>query len=131
MQRQIDPEGKKSTAYRIELGGLRLAVLGHILSPISDDDLENLGVIDIVIIPVGGGGYTLDARDAAAVARQIGPKIVIPTHYEDGAVKYEVPQEPVELFIKEMGGLYEKADSLKLKNGSLPEALTVFELKRK
>jgi L-ascorbate metabolism protein UlaG (beta-lactamase superfamily) len=129
MQRQIDPEGKQATAYRIEFGGTRIAVLGHILSPISDDDLESLGVIDIVVVPVGGGGYTLDARDAAAVARQIGPKVVIPTHYQDKAVKYEVPQEPLELFVKEMGGIYEKIDSLKLKNGSLPEALTVYELK--
>ncbi|MDR3125722.1 MAG: MBL fold metallo-hydrolase [Candidatus Nomurabacteria bacterium] len=131
MQRHIDPDGKVGVAYRLVLDGVRIAVLGHILAPISDDDLEALGVVDVLILPVGGGGYTLDAKDAAAITRQIGPKVVIPTHYEDKDIKYEVPQEPVEAFIKEIGGNYEKVDSLKLKNGALPEVLTVYELKRK
>jgi L-ascorbate metabolism protein UlaG (beta-lactamase superfamily) len=130
-QRHIDPEGKVGVAYRLVLDGVRIAVLEHILSPISDDDLEALGTIDILIVPVGGGGYTLDAKDAASVTRQIGPKVVVPTHYADSGVKYEVAQEPVELFIKEIGANLEKADSLKVKNGALPEVLTVYELKRK
>jgi L-ascorbate metabolism protein UlaG (beta-lactamase superfamily) len=131
MQRHIDPEGKNGVAYRIVLDGIRAAVLGHVSATISDDDLEALGVIDVLIIPVGGGGYTLDAKDAANITRQIGPKIVIPTHYEDKTIKYEVPQEPIEAFIKEIGGDHKKVDSLKLKNGALPEVLTIYELKRK
>jgi L-ascorbate metabolism protein UlaG (beta-lactamase superfamily) len=131
MQRHIDPEGKAGVAYRVVLDSVRVAVLGHILAPISDDDLEALGDIDVLILPVGGNGYTLDAKDAVTVVRQVGPKIVVPTHYEDTAIKYEVPQEPIDAFIKEIGGSYEKADSLKLKNGALPEVLTVYELKRK
>lgn len=131
MQRHIDPEGKNGVAYRLVLDGVRIAVLGHILAPISDDDLEALGIIDVLIVPVGGGGYTLDAKDAASITRQIGPKIVIPTHHEDKAIKYEVSQESVEGFVKEIGGNHESADSLKLKNAALPETLTVYELKRK
>jgi L-ascorbate metabolism protein UlaG (beta-lactamase superfamily) len=131
MRRHIDPEGKAATSYRIELDGVRVAVLGHIAAPISDDDLESLGIIDIVVVPVGGNGYTLDARDAAAVVRQISPKVVIPTHYAEDKIAYEVSQESVSLFIKEMGGAYANIDTLKIKNGSLPEAMTVYELKRK
>jgi L-ascorbate metabolism protein UlaG (beta-lactamase superfamily) len=131
VQRHIDPEGKAGVAYRLVLDGVRIAVLGHVLAPISDDDLEALGIIDVLIVPVGGGGYTLDAKDASDITRQIGPKIVIPTHYADKDIKYEVPQEPVDGFIKEIGGNYEKVDSLKLKNGALPEMLTVYELARK
>ncbi|MDR1196883.1 MAG: MBL fold metallo-hydrolase, partial [Candidatus Nomurabacteria bacterium] len=73
MQRHIDPEGKNGVAYRLVLDGVRIAILGHILAPISDDDLEALGIIDVLIVPVGGGGYTLDAKDAASITRQIGP----------------------------------------------------------
>ncbi|MDR2524415.1 MAG: MBL fold metallo-hydrolase [Candidatus Nomurabacteria bacterium] len=128
VKKHIDPDGKNATMYRIELDGTRLAVLGHIEAPLSDDDLEALGVIDIAIVPVGGGGYTLDARDAAAVVRQLSPRAVIPTHYADATTKYEVPQESVELFTKEMGAAHEKAAGTKIKNGALPEVLTIFEL---
>ena len=124
----IDNDGKNATMYRVETGGVRLAVIGHTDAPLSDDDLENLGIIDIVIVPVGGGGYTLDARDGATIVRQIAPKVAIPTHFADAHVKYEVPQESVDLFIKEMGGAYEKMNSLKVKG--LPEVMTVVELAR-
>lgn len=130
-QRHIDPEGKKGVAYRITIDGIRIAILGHISSLISDDDIENLGTIDILILPVGGGGYTLDAKDAASVVQQIGPKVVIPTHYKNEKIEYEVPQEPLELFNKEIGLNVEKLDSLKIKNNTLPEVLTVYELKQK
>jgi L-ascorbate metabolism protein UlaG (beta-lactamase superfamily) len=130
MKRHTDPDGKNATAYRIELDGLRIAVVGHIEAPLSDDVLETFGVIDIAIVPVGGNGYTLDARDAASVVRQLSPKVVIPTHYADKMIKYEVPQEPVELFIKEMGGVHEKISSLKFKGNSLPETLTVYEISK-
>lgn len=126
-----DEAGKNSTMYRLECDGVRIAVVGHTDAPIDDDDLEELGVIDIVVVPVGGGGYTLDARDAATIVRQITPKVAIPTHFADSHVKYEVPQESVDEFIKAMGGNNEKNNVLKIKGlGSLPEALTVVELAR-
>lgn len=129
-KKHIDPDGKNTTMYRVESDGTRIAVVGHTDAPISDDDLESIGVVDIAIVPVGGGGYTLDARDAATIARQLSPKVVIPTHFADKAIKYEVPQDDVDQFIKEMGGAHEKVSSLKIKNGSLPETLTVYEIIR-
>lgn len=130
-QRYIDPESKKGVMYRIIIDGMRIAVLGHTTAPINDDDLEALGIIDVLIIPVGGGGYTLDAKDAASITNQIGPKVVIPTHFDDKDIKYEVPQESIELFIKEIGANLEKADSFKIKNNVLPDTLTIYELRRK
>ena len=129
-KRHIDPEGKAATMYRVEVGGVRFAIIGHVDAPISDEDLETIGVVDVVIVPVGGGGYTLDSRDATTIVRQISPKVVIPTHFADKSVAYEVPQEGIEPFIKEMGGLHETVHSLKLKNGLLPDSLTVFEIAR-
>lgn len=127
-QRLIDPNGKKSTIYSISIDGVKIAAIGHIQSPIGDDDLESLGNVDIAIIPIGGGGYTLDARDASSVIRQLSPKIVIPTHYADKNTTYEVPQDDLELFFNEMSAIRDKVSSLKIKNGSLPEVLTVYEI---
>lgn len=126
-----DEAGKHSTMYRVEIDGVRIAIIGHTDAPLDDDDLENLGVIDVVIVPVGGNGYTLDARDAAAIVQQISPKAVIPTHFADHHVKYEVPQEPIDEFIKIMSAAHEKASALKVKGvGGLPEALTIYEINR-
>jgi L-ascorbate metabolism protein UlaG (beta-lactamase superfamily) len=121
-----DEKAKNSTMYLIEADGMRIAVIGHTVAPLGDDDLETLGLVDIVIIPVGGGGYTLDARDAATIVRQISPKAVIPTHYDDGHTKYDVPQDKIEDFVKELASAHEKKTTFKVKD--LPTALTIFEL---
>jgi len=124
----VNEQAKNATMYAIEAGDTRIVVIGHTVAPLNDDDLESLGTVDIVIIPVGGGGYTLDARDAATIVRQISPKVVIPTHYADTHIKYEVPQEPIENFVKELASAHEKASVLKVK--TLPEVLTIYELAR-
>ena len=51
--------------------------------------LLKLGLLDILIIPIGGGGYTLDANDAAKLIRKIDPKVVMPIHYADKALNYQ------------------------------------------
>lgn len=132
-QRHLDTESdpKVSTMYRIEAGGIRLAVIGNIYEKLNEDQLEELGIVDVLIIPVGGSGYTLDATGAAAITRQIDPKIVIPVHYADDAIKYEVPQSDLATFTTELGAPVEEAPKLKLKNaGALPATLTVFALAR-
>lgn len=132
-QRHLDTENdpKISTMYRIENGDIRLAVIGNIYEKLGEDQLEELGIVDVLVIPVGGSGYTLDATGAAAITRQIDPKIVIPVHYADDALKYEVPQSDVNTFISELGAPVEEAPKLKLKNaGALPASLTVFTLAR-
>ena len=130
-QRHLDSDGFGSTIYRVEIGDVRLAVIGNIDPKLTDEQLENIGVVDIVIIPVGGGGYTLDATAAAHLVRQIDAKVIIPVHYADGTLKYEVPQDNFEVFHKELGGEVETVDKLKVKAASsLPLVLTLFKLTR-
>ena len=62
-QRHLDTEGQPlaSTMYRVEALDVRIAVLGNVYEKISETQLEDIGVVDILILPVGGNGYTLDA----------------------------------------------------------------------
>jgi L-ascorbate metabolism protein UlaG (beta-lactamase superfamily) len=130
-QRHIDTEGHGSTMYRVEIGEVRLAILGNIDSKLSEDQLEAIGIVDILVLPVGGGGYTLDATSAAHLARQIDAKVIIPVHYADNGLKYEVPQDEFEVFHKELGGEVENVDKLKVKAASaLPPVLTIYKLTR-
>ncbi len=132
-QRHVDtPDVEQlSTIYRIEVGEARIGVIGNIAPKLSEDQLEALGVLDILILPVGGGGYTLDATSAASLVRQIDPKVVIPTHYADKGLTYEVPQDVLETFTKELGAPVEAVAKYKLKSAAmLPVVLTVIEITR-
>ncbi|MEO5950817.1 MAG: MBL fold metallo-hydrolase [Candidatus Saccharimonadales bacterium] len=132
-QRHIDTpdNGRASTIYRIEVGDARIGVIGNIAPKLSEDQLEALGLIDILILPVGGSGYTLDATSAASLIRQIDPKVVIPTHYHDDALAYEVPQDTLDTFVKELGAPVEVVSKYKVKSVAvLPDALTVIEVTR-
>lgn len=129
--RMIDADGSlQSTMYRISFPELSIAVIGHVAPSLSDEQLEALGVVDVVIIPVGGNGYTLDSHHAVEIVNKIGPKVIIPTHYADSQVHYEVPQDDLAPFLKEIGIAHESMPKWKVKNGALPEVQTVIELTR-
>ena len=133
VQRHLDTEQdeKVSTVYRIEIGDARIALLGNIAPALSEEQLEELGIVDILIIPVGGNGYTLDATSAATLTRHIDPKVVIPVHYADDALSYEVPQDDVEVFTKELAAPIETVAKYKYKSGaSLPDVLTTIIVTR-
>ena len=122
---------KLATIYRLECGDTRLAVIGNIAPKLDDEQLEAIGVVDILIIPVGGGGYTLDATSAAMIVRQVEPKVVIPVHYADNSLKYEVAQDSLEVFTQELGVPIETVTKYKVKSASsLPQTLTVVEITR-
>lgn len=126
-----EAEGKKSVIYNMDVLGVKVGLLGNIGPDLSDDQLENLGIIDILILPVGGGGYTLDATSAANIARRSDAKVIIPIHYADDGISYEVPQSNLDLFIKELGVEVEKTSKYKVKSAlSLPEKMTVVQIGR-
>lgn len=124
-------EGKKATMYRVSNTEFTIAVVGHVAAPLTEEQLEAIGVVDIAVVPVGGNGYTLDAHAAVQIVRQLDPKVVIPTHYADDAIKYEVEQAELESFVKELGVTPEEMPKLKLKgSAALPETLSLYVLAR-
>jgi len=132
-QRHLDAatEPLASTVYRVEVGDIRVAFVGNIYEKLSEQQLEEIGLIDVLVIPVGGNGYTLDATGAANVTRKIDPKVVIPIHYADPAIKYEVHQDPLEIFVKELGAPVEETPKFKLKtSAALPPVLTIVQVTR-
>ncbi|HSE61715.1 MAG TPA: MBL fold metallo-hydrolase [Candidatus Saccharimonadales bacterium] len=127
------PDGSPQTAtiYRLDIDDYSVAILGHVHAKLSEEVLETIGVVDILVLPVGGYGYTLEPKEAVDVVRAIEPKTVIPTHYDEDGIKFEVPQAPLSEFLKELGATAAEAvPKLKLKAGTLPEVLTVYELTR-
>lgn len=125
-QAHIASTGDKSaTIYRVTSNDVTMVFVGHIDAKLTDEQLESIGVVDVVIVPVGGGGYTLDAVGAATVVRAIEPKLVIPVHASDDGLTYEVPQQEIDLFVKELGAPVAEETVDKYKFKTLPELLTV------
>lgn len=126
------PKGdhSKVTTYRLEAADIKVAIIGNMNPDISENTLEALGVVDVLVIPVGGGGDSLNHTEAVRVTRKIDPKIVIPVRYEEEGAKFETPTDSIDLFINELGAPHEKLNKLRIKSGTITEALSVFELAR-
>jgi L-ascorbate metabolism protein UlaG (beta-lactamase superfamily) len=103
--------------YRYDIEGVTVAHLGDLGCQLTEDQLDQLGDIDVLFIPVGGT-YTLDAVGAAKVVREIDPRIVIPMHYREENLNYDL--DSVNAFRKEMGGAAETEKKLKISKKSLP-----------
>lgn len=93
----------RGVMYILEAKGLKVLATGNIAPTLSDRQVEAIGGVDVLIIPVGGHGLTLDATAAAALVSQFEPSFVVPVHYQDGKTKYEIPQDKIEVFLKEIG----------------------------
>ncbi|MCA9332349.1 MBL fold metallo-hydrolase [Candidatus Saccharibacteria bacterium] len=128
----MDEEGKQTAViYRLVIEDVRVAVVGHIYPELSEEQLEAIGTVDVLVVPVGGNGYTLDPIGASKVIRKIEPRIIVPTHYEDKAIKYEVPQQPLEEALKALSmEPKETVDKLKLKSTELGELTQLIVLER-
>lgn len=120
-----DPN-KPSVMYSVHINGLSIAIMGHAVGELTEKQVEEFGVIDVLIIPVGGSGFTLDTVEAVKIVKELEPKIVIPTHYDSKDIKYEVPQADVNEFLKSSAASdVETIDSLKIKDNNLPEKTRV------
>ena len=128
----IDEPGQNSaTIFKVIGEDIRVAIVGHVYPDLNDVQLEALGAVDILLIPVGGNGYTLDGLGALKLIKEIEPKIVIPTHYDDKAIKYPVPQQPLEEALKALAmELKETAPKLKVKSTELADVTQLVVLER-
>lgn len=109
-----EPNHNSSTMFKVIADDIRIAVVGHVYPELKDTELEALGTVDVLLIPVGNSGYTLDGLGALKLIKKIEPKIVIPSHYADSKLKYEVPQQSLSDALKDLA-MEPKAHEAKLK----------------
>jgi L-ascorbate metabolism protein UlaG (beta-lactamase superfamily) len=71
--------------FAVEIDGVHVCHLGDLGHLLSEEQLAELGPIDVLLVPVGGN-FTISPAEAAEVVAQVSPKIVIPMHFAvDGA----------------------------------------------
>ena len=96
-------ERGKNMISVVHVDDVVVAHLGDLGHTLSDKIVEEMGQIDVLLVPVGGH-YTIGPGDAVKVTTQIEPSIVVPMHYKVAGMKEAFDAlEPVEGFLKEMG----------------------------
>lgn len=121
-----------NTIYVIEIDGMRVCHLGDLGHKLSDAQLEEIGSVDVVLVPVGGE-YTLDAKTAAEVVQQLDPWIIIPMHYQQPGLDPATfgKLAGVAAFLTEMGKDVTPIPKLVISRDKLPEETQVVVLDRK
>lgn len=125
---QKGAERGKNTVYNVEIDGVRIVHLGDLGHTLEEKQIEEIGAVDVLLIPVGGV-FTIDAKDAARVVTQLEPKIVIPMHYMIEGLKVEL--NPLDDFLKEMAiDNVEPQPKLTITKDKLPDETQVVVLSK-
>ena len=72
-----------------DFDGIRVAHFGDLGRPLTARETQALQGLDCALLPVGGF-FTIDAKQAAAIAAAISPRMVIPMHYRTEASGFNV-----------------------------------------
>lgn len=128
----IDEAGQhNATMFKVMTADVSLLFTGHVYPEISDRLLEEIGMVDVMFVPVGGSGYTLDPVGALKVIKEIEPKLVVPTHYADKALNYPVPQVDLKTALHELGmEPRETVAKLRLKPSDLTDVTQLIVLEK-
>ncbi len=90
-------ERGKNTVFIFSVDGIRVCHLGDLGHILSDKEVDEIGELDVLLIPVGGF-YTIGPKEATTVAEQLKPKLTIPMHFKTD--KCDFPIEPVDNFLQ-------------------------------
>jgi len=125
----LPPQQQRNTAYLIEFDDLSVCHLGSPTHMPNQEQVEQLGTADILLVPIGGRP-TLTGTRAAELVGLLEPSIVIPMHYRlpGLSAKLETPRR----FLREMGiERPERMESLRITKARLPAQTRVILLEPK
>lgn len=90
----------KNNVFVIEIDDIAVCHLGDLGQPLTASQIEEIGTVDVLLVPVGAG-TTISASQAAGTVRSLEPKIVIPMHFKTPELTRDM--DSVDKFLKEMG----------------------------
>jgi L-ascorbate metabolism protein UlaG (beta-lactamase superfamily) len=114
-------EKGNNTIYKFVSEEIHIAHLGDLGHALTNEQLEKIGTVDVLMIPVGGN-YTIDYKKAIEIISQLEPRIVIPMHYKISGLTADIAT--VDEFVKNCALPLEKMDKLKILKKDLPPDTT-------
>ncbi|MCX8116472.1 MAG: MBL fold metallo-hydrolase [Desulfobacterota bacterium] len=91
-------ERGENVVFNLLVDGLQVCHLGDLGHVLEEKELQEIGPVDILLIPVGGY-FTIDAKEATQIVNRMKPRVVIPMHFK--TEKCAFPIAPVEDFLKD------------------------------
>jgi L-ascorbate metabolism protein UlaG (beta-lactamase superfamily) len=120
-------EVRRNVIFTFIFDDVVVAHLGDLDYVPSQNEIDQLGPIDILLAPVGGGGG-LNSAQASDVISLIEPSIVVPMHYKTPYCTLDL--DPLDKFLKEMGvAAAEEQDALRVRKSNLTEETQVIVLR--
>jgi L-ascorbate metabolism protein UlaG (beta-lactamase superfamily) len=86
-----------NTIFTFDADGIRMCHLGDLGHVLSDQDVQRIGQVDVLCIPVGGF-FTIGPQEATTVVGQLQPHLIFPMHVK--TEKCNLPIEPVDAFLQ-------------------------------
>jgi len=115
-----------NTIYVIETEGLALCHLGNPEMLLTNKEIDDLGSIDILVLPVGSD-TGISAGDCVEIINSVSPRIIIPVLYAHSGNKSSA--RPIESFVQEYGGkLPESQARFTITKSNMPEEITLVTL---
>lgn len=115
--------------YRFTVEGIRLAHMGDVGNPLTEEQLEALAHVDVLFV-LAGGPPTIELDDLREAIDIIQPRIIIPMHYHLSGTKIKM------LPIDELAGRFSDDEvvwmdsaEFKLSRDNLPPAMRMFVLR--
>jgi len=119
-------ERGKNAIMTFTVDGLRVCHVGDLGHQPSDEQLAEVGPVDVLLVPVGGN-YTIDAAEATRLIERMKPSVVVPMHFRTDKCLF--PITGVEEFLKGKEVVHRVDSSeLEIKKESLPVETEIFVL---
>lgn len=126
MHNPEDENPRRNVGYIFEYENLTVLHVGDLDHVPAQSVVEAHGEINVLLLPVGGGGG-LTASQAAEVVSLVEPHYVVPMHYAQDGLKLNL--DPVDRFLKAMGvSNPQQLDVLRVSASGLPEQPQVVML---
>jgi len=79
----------ENIVFLYQIDGLKVLLLGDLGHMLSDEIIQKIGDIDVLLAPIGGV-FTLNAKMATALADRLNAKVLIPMHYKTPALHFNI-----------------------------------------
>lgn len=120
-------ERGNNAIFCFSLDDIRVCHLGDLGHPLSEEQIAEIGQVDVLLTPVGGGP-TINAAEATELVNKLRPRVVIPMHFrtEKAALRFA----EVDDFLADKKGITRLDSSIyEVKKENLPDETQIVVLK--
>jgi len=91
----------KNIVFKMDIDGVRVCHCGDLGHVLTEEQVKEIGDVDVLLVPVGGT-FTVDAAGAMQVVKQLKPAVTIPMHYKTEDLSFNI--DGVDKFLELAGG---------------------------